>query len=154
MSTFVDNAGNEWNVEFNTETIRRVRQETGFAFGTCLNDDMKTLNELLNDFEQLAYVLHSILSEQIKAQGVAETAFVNNCRGDALESAQRAIWDAFAFFCPPTERRMMQNIREATDKLTDEQLKSAEQMLSAYIEKQSKSEPSSDLNPDLIASEN
>ena len=154
MFTFTDAAGNEWTIEFDVETIRRVRKETGFAFGTCLNDDMKTLNELLTDFEQLAFVLASILDEQLKKQGIGESTFVNNIKGDAIDAAQRAVWGAFAFFCPPTERRMMENIREATDKLTTDQLQSAEKMLSAYIEKHSNSGQSSESNPDLIALEN
>ena len=154
MTKFTDNAGNDWNVEFKTTTLRDVREDTGFAFGTCLNDDMKPLNDMLNDFEQLPYVLFSVLKKQVQERGLTQETFVNNVAGDAIEGAQRAIWEAFAFFCPPRERQMMERIREATDTLTEKQMEQVDKMMQTFIDKQLSSEQSSELSQDLIASEN
>ena len=153
MATFIDAAGNEWNVEIDVETIRRVRKETGFAFGTCLNDDMQSYYSMIEDYELMPSVMHAILEPAIKSDGISKDTFLNNVKGEAIESAQIAIWDAFAFFCPPRQRQLLQEIKTATETMSEEQLKKATELMETYTANASSTEQSSESSQVRIASE-
>ena len=154
MSAFEDAAGNSWNIEIDCEAIRRVRKQTGFAFGTCLNGDMATLYEMLDDYQLLAEVITALLEPQWKQNGLAQNTMLNNVKGDAIESAQQSLWEAFAFFCPPRTRTMLANMKKTMEKLTEDQMASTIEMLETYTSKQSSSRESSGLMQDLTASGN
>jgi len=149
MQSFCDNEGRRWNVSINVSTVRRVRERTGFEFGSCLQDDGEVFFSMLNNMEMLTDVLFHVCSGQCKDAGVNMEQFADAFDGEVFDQAGPALQRAFAFFCPNPFRQVLLNMMEIQATVTDD---TAKEEVETTISPASKSAPKSELSQDLTPS--
>lgn len=112
MESFKDSAGRQWQLTINVAAIRRVREQTGFEFGTCLEEDGQAFFAMLNNLELLPAVLWELVRGQAQDAGVTQDQFFDAFNGEVFDDAAPALQRAFAFFCPTPYRQAMLNMME------------------------------------------
>jgi hypothetical protein len=120
---FTDNAGRQWQISVNVDSIRRVRN--------TLNVDLMELGtgqlaqRLANDPVLLADILWVLCQPQAEKAGVGSEQFGTALAGDALDQATTQLFEGIADFFPQQRRRQV--VRAALNKAKELDAAIAEQ---------------------------
>lgn len=100
MSTFKDNNGREWHLEFDAIQLAEIHKVTGVDLADLSGSGLLRLE---SDCKALVPVLQIMLRDQIQKQGFTGEQFAKAIRKDALLDAPAAILAAAADFFPPKQ---------------------------------------------------
>lgn len=102
MAEFTDESGRQWQLRIDVNTIRRVRQETGYDLAVMFSAE--GLDKLLADVVCLVDVLESLCRGQIETRKLTAEDFAAGLYGAAIESAVNALVEAGIDFLPPARQ--------------------------------------------------
>ena len=89
MKSFTDEQGREWSLRLTLNTDRRVFE----AVGVYLSDlsDEPTLDRICNEMVLLGDIVWVMIEKQAAERGLSKNDFLEDLRGDVLESALEAV---------------------------------------------------------------
>ena len=97
-STFADSTGRRWPLEIHPLAMKRVRERTGVAIGTLLDDSFAGLRSLFTDPVLLADVLYVLVTDDAARLGVTADDFGRALGRGVMEDAADAFVAALADF--------------------------------------------------------
>jgi hypothetical protein len=110
MTNFKDNAGRDWQLAVNVDSIKRVR---GLADVDLLQAVEGTLlNTLSEDPVKLVDVLFALVKPAADKLGISDEAFGAAMAGDAIEHATTAFMSELINFFPTAKRTAIRAARE------------------------------------------
>lgn len=107
MHKFPDNTGQEWPIEIDGLAVKRVRTLLGFDLMTIVENEGRTLLELLDDPIMLGDVVYCLLQPQLDKAGISDEQFGPRLKGDALDAAWEAVLLELIDFFPKGRRRLL-----------------------------------------------
>ena len=133
MATFQDKHGRSWDIELTVQDIKRVSERTGVYLGTCLQDEMRPLTELLLDPVKMVDVIYALCKPSADAIGITEEQFGTGLVGDHLGAAIDAFIDALCSFFPQRQRMLLQKLWVTNTQMLNSLAKTAADQLDALI---------------------
>ncbi len=116
MSTFKDNAGNDWTLALDAPAIRAVRNECGGLDLVDLSGD--ACEKLASDPCLLVEVLW-VLCRDKAGGGIEAAEFGRRLVGDAIERATAALLEAIADFFPKRRRELARAMANKNREIRD-----------------------------------
>ncbi|MCC6579869.1 MAG: hypothetical protein IT440_05460 [Phycisphaeraceae bacterium] len=113
MRLFTDNAGRQWTVVINVDTIKRVRGLVGVnlleVIGPRKKDDAEgdLLSRLSSDPILLCDVLYAVCKPEADTRNVTDEDFGRAMAGDAIDQATTALLEELVGFFPQSKRRVL-----------------------------------------------
>lgn len=130
MSTFKDNAGREWTVRIDVQSLADVRESMGVELGKGLADDCRVLMQIRSDKVVLVKLLYHL------AQRPTPTGWDKFCEamtGDALDRGLEAFEEAFLSFCPRRESEPLREVLQKARELFEAELAARTELAKSFV---------------------
>ncbi len=114
MPVFKDANGREWQIKLDAPKIMEVRKACEIDLGAL---DASIFSTLEGDPVKLVDVLWVLCRGQV--EGVTDTDFGQSLVGDPIETATKALYDAYCDFFPTRKRLLLRSLAEKQAALTD-----------------------------------
>ena len=111
MNSFKDCHQREWHLEISINEVRRVKKLAGLDILDL--DQGKALQRLANDPILLVDVLWILCEEQAEKHGMTDEQFGRAFRGNTIEDATDALFEALVDFFPPQRQHLLKKVMEA-----------------------------------------
>ncbi len=98
MKSFKDTNGKEWNIGITIPAVKRVRASLDVNLLELEKGNPSLLTRLGTDLMLLADVTYAIVKPQAEAANIAEEQFFDSLSGEAVRSAQDALYEGLAEF--------------------------------------------------------
>ncbi len=108
MSTFKDNAGRDWTVDVNVDSIKRVRKLVDVDLLTAVDGSL--FKRLGDDHVLLIDVIYALCKPAADAANVTDEDFGRAMGGDVIEHATDALLSSTIAFFPRAQREMLGKI--------------------------------------------
>lgn len=118
MKSFKDNAGRDWTIGVNVDTIKRVRGLCTVDLLSAATSDL--ISRLRGDPVLLVDVLFAACQPQAKAAGVSDEDFGRAMAGDAIDLATEALLQELTDFFPNAKRQMIRTALAKHDEIQAE----------------------------------
>jgi hypothetical protein len=105
MKTFCDNAGRNWTVQINVDTIKRVRDLAKVNLLEVVEG--KLLERLVSDPVLLCDLIYCVCQPEADAKNVSDEDFGRAMAGDAIDGATTALLEELVDFFPQGKRRVL-----------------------------------------------
>ena len=105
MQSYTDNQDQEWRVELNGWTLRKVRDNAGVLLTALFEDNAKLYADLYSDPILLADVVWAFIEDQAKERDITQRNFAESFTGDMVERAREAVVEATIDFFESQETR-------------------------------------------------
>lgn len=130
MNCFKDRNGDQWTLDINVGSARRVKAETGFDILNALAFEngsarLDGIDALSVDVELLVNVLYSLCKSQAEKKGITPDGFAELFDGESVECATDSLIREIINFSQPLKRRTLLLIYE---KMTSFRAKMAKEM--------------------------
>ena len=110
MSSFKDANSRQWVLEITIGGVRRVKQIAGLDLLDL--EQGRVLNQLANDVVLLVDVLWILCEDQGQQHGINDEQFGRAFRGDVIEDATEALFEALVDFFPPQRQILLKKVME------------------------------------------
>jgi hypothetical protein len=118
MRSFMDNAGNTWEVAVNINSVKRCRALLNIDLYTLIDDKFAGLGKLLSDPPALVDVLYVLCKEESDRKAITDADFGKAMWGDCLNKGQEAFIEALIDFFPdPRVRDALRKVMDAGRKM-------------------------------------
>lgn len=128
MSSFKDTTGRQWLVDITINEVRRVKSLAKLDLLDLENG--RSLQALANDPVLLVDVLYILCQDQAQREGLTDEQFGRIFRGDVIESATEALFEALVNFFPPQRQTLLRKVMEMAKAMGQKE----RQMVETYLE--------------------
>lgn len=109
-NSFKDLHDNEWTIEVNMATIKRINDALGYNIADLNNK--KVMCKLADDIVFLVDVIYLCLKPQLDEKGISDVEFGQSLDGESVNKASEAFMEAYVNFFPAATRRRLEAARK------------------------------------------
>lgn len=121
MQSYTDDQGQEWSVEINGWTLKRVRDNAGVLLTSLLEENGKLYADLHADSILLADVVWPVIEEQANERSITVKQFALSFKGDVVARARDAVVEAtIDFFDSPEARSQARELIGKINQIAEE----------------------------------
>lgn len=110
MSRFKDANHREWHLDITVNELRRVKKMVDLDLLDL--EEGRTIARLANDPILLVDVLWILCEDQAQKEGITDEQFGRSLRGEVIEHATEALFEALTDFFPPQRQILLRKLIE------------------------------------------
>lgn len=127
MATFTDNAGREWRITLDGQTMEDVAELADVDLWAVLDDPFNRIAALLGNRRQLLKVLAALLGPQLEQRKLTMEDFRRAFNPPTMNAAGESLVEALADFSKaPALQQAIARVREAARKIEEAGRRAAE----------------------------
>ena len=125
MKSFIDRNKEAWDLDLNIAAAMRlqsrlqIRIEDAVSMTPTRQGEKPLLERIAEDSILLFNIIYVLCEEQAEKRGLTQEDFAARFDGDTIEAATIALLDELENFSRPAQRKVMQQLREAGDKISE-----------------------------------